>query len=155
MFLGSLWMTSRLYWSDKYNTARGLVVFDFEWPGGGRYDVIRQHMTTSCYLLRLLIFLSVWNHSLIIHIWYWILISNLSLTFDNQEQLSMFEISSDIQARLLWFYKYTFDFKTRPYYDIHESWHFTNIDETIVWYLLLLLLPRQRVFSNDCTKVIS
>lgn len=94
MFLGSLWMTSRLYWSDKYNTARGLVVSDFEWPGGGRYDVIRQHMTTPCYLLRLLIFLSVWNHSLIIHVWNWILISNLSLTFDNQEQFPMFKISS-------------------------------------------------------------
>lgn len=100
MFLGSLWMTSRFYWSDKYNTARGLVVSDFEWPGGGRYDVIRQHMTTPCYLSRLLLFLSVWNHSLIIHIWYWILISNLSLTFDNQEQLPMFEISSDIRANL-------------------------------------------------------
>lgn len=108
MFLGSLWMTSRLYWSDKYNTARGLVVSDFEWPGGGRYDVIRQHMTTPCYLLRLLIFLSVWNHSLIIHIWYWILISNLYLTFDNQEQLPIFKISSDFRAWLLWFHEYTF-----------------------------------------------
>lgn len=155
MFLGSLWMTSQFYWSDKYNTARGLVVSDFERPGGGRYDVIRQHMTTPCYLLRLLISRSVWNHSLIIHIWYWILISNLYLTFDNQEQLPMFKISSDIRARLLRFHKYTFDFTTRPYYDIHENWHFTNTDETTVWYLLLLLLPRQRVFSNDCTKVIS
>lgn len=148
-------MTSRFYWSDKYNTSRGLVVSDFEWPGGGRYDVIRQHMTTPCCLLRLLISLSVWNHSLIIHIWYWILISNLYLTFDYQEQLPMFEILSDIHARLLWIHKYTFDLTTRPYYDIHENWYFTNIDETIVWYLLLLLRPRQRVFSNDCTKVIS